>query len=69
MRKVFYGTCALLFFILAIIGIVLPLVPATPFVILSLFCLHRVNPELVRRVMKLRLFQKYIPKRIMNKLT
>ncbi|NPB08634.1 MAG: DUF454 domain-containing protein [Aquificae bacterium] len=69
MRKIFYGLCAVFFFLLGLIGLVLPLVPTTPFLILFLLCLHRTNPALVRRLVRKPLFQKYVPRRILSKLT
>ncbi|WP_461832552.1 DUF454 family protein [Aquifex sp.] len=66
--RLVYFLCFMLLFILGIIGLILPLVPSSPFFIPSFYCLHRVFPSLTRRVLNINLIRKYIPKKVLEKL-
>ena len=46
--RALYHAAGLLFLLLAILGVVLPIVPATPFLILSAACFSRSSPRLHR---------------------
>lgn len=50
-RRVIYWICAALFFTLAIIGVVLPGIPTTPFLLLMCYFLVRVSPSLHAKAM------------------
>lgn len=49
-RKVLLGFVAAGCFLLGLLGIALPLLPTTPFLLLMSYCLLRVSPKLHRRV-------------------
>lgn len=50
-RRIVYWFLAGFFFLLAMIGVVLPGIPATPFLLLMCFFLIRVSPRLHARVL------------------
>lgn len=51
-----YLLLAALFFALAVVGVFLPLVPTTPFVLLTSWCLVRASPRLDARLRSTALF-------------
>lgn len=51
-----YLLLAALFFALAVVGVFLPLIPTTPFVLLTSWCLVRSSPRLDARLRATRLF-------------
>lgn len=56
LRRVLYGGLGCLFFGLSIVGVATPILPTTPFVILSSYYALRSSPELNERLLKSRLF-------------
>jgi hypothetical protein len=55
-----YLPLAALFFALAVVGVFLPLVPTTPFVLLTSWCLVRSSPKLDARLRSSKLFGRLI---------
>ncbi|WP_459776176.1 YbaN family protein [Aquifex pyrophilus] len=63
-----YFICFLVLFILGVIGLLLPVVPSSPFFIPSLYCLNKVFPGIVRRILSVKFIRKYIPKKVLERL-
>ena len=55
-RKVVFLLAAALFFVLAVVGVVLPGLPTTPFLLLTSYFLVRSSPRLNRRLLSSRMF-------------
>ncbi len=56
MRKVAYFSFGLICLVLGLIGVVLPLLPTTPFVILAAYCFSRSSAKFHRMLLDNRLF-------------
>ena len=55
-KRVLYLTLAGIFFVLGILGAVFPLLPATPFLLLTSYFLLRTSPQLNRRLLRSKFF-------------
>jgi len=66
--KVFYVLCATILSILGVIGLMLPLVPSSPFFIPALFCLYKAFPQFVKKILKNEKVRRFVPKRVLEKL-
>ena len=55
-KRVAYVALAGVFFILGILGAIFPLLPATPFLLLTSYFLLRTSPELNRRLLRSKFF-------------
>lgn len=55
-RRILYMAAAGFFFLLGIIGVLLPIIPATPFLLLTSFFLLKVSPTLNAALLRSRLF-------------
>ena len=60
MRRTLYLIAGFVSLILAAFGVVLPLLPTVPFVILAAFCFARSSPALERRLLEHRSFGPHI---------
>ncbi|RUM30789.1 MAG: hypothetical protein DSY32_01850 [Aquifex sp.] len=63
-----YIACAVILSILGVIGLILPIVPSSPFFIPALLCLYKAYPEFVKRVLKSEKVKRFIPKKLLEKL-
>jgi uncharacterized membrane protein YbaN (DUF454 family) len=59
-KRGLYLAAAILFLVLTVIGIVLPVVPATPFLLVTSWFLLRTSPELHQRLYRTRLFGPFL---------
>jgi uncharacterized membrane protein YbaN (DUF454 family) len=55
-RRIFYLAMAAIFFGLGVLGVLLPLIPATPFLLLTSYFLARASPRLNAVLLNSRLF-------------
>ncbi|AQR74572.1 YbaN family protein [Sphingomonas sp. LM7] len=60
MRRTLYLIAGFASLVLAAFGVVLPLLPTVPFVILAAFCFARSSPKLERRLLDHRIFGPHI---------
>jgi uncharacterized membrane protein YbaN (DUF454 family) len=60
LKKIFLITCGSIFLILGIIGIFLPVLPTTPFLLLTTACYAKSSKKLLRKLLDNRLVGKYI---------
>ena len=60
MRRTLYLTCGFVALGLGAVGVVLPLLPTVPFMILAAFCFARSSPALEARLLNHRHFGKHI---------
>lgn len=58
--KFFWMIGAVFFLILGVIGILFPIIPQVPFLIIALFCLSKGAPRIHRWIRKQPLYQKYV---------
>lgn len=61
-KKTCWLTAAVIFFVLGIIGIILPIIPQIPFLIIAFFCLSKGAPRFHQWIRSRRFYQKYILK-------
>ena len=61
MRRLALTAAGTVFVGLGFLGVVLPGLPTTPFLLLAAWCFARSNPELGRRLLEHRLFRPYRP--------
>lgn len=54
-NKIIWSILAILFLIVGIVGVCLPVVPGTPFLLISAFCLTKVVPSFKKRYLALKL--------------
>lgn len=59
-KKIMYLIAALIAFTLGIIGIFLPLLPTTPLLLLTSFCLLKSSDRLNEKFMKTKVYEKYV---------
>lgn len=62
MKKALFIILGVVTLILGIIGVVLPLLPTTPFMLLSMVCFGRGSERLYFRLKKTGLYRKYVRK-------
>jgi uncharacterized membrane protein YbaN (DUF454 family) len=67
LKKIFLITCGSIFLILGICGIFLPLLPTTPFLLLTTACYARSSEKLLEKLLNNRLAGKYITEYQKNK--
>lgn len=60
LKRAVHLALAALFFALAVIGVVLPVVPTTPFLLLCSYFLARSSPRLQRRLQRSRVFGPFL---------
>ncbi|MGX9843674.1 YbaN family protein [Streptococcus iniae] len=60
MKKIIYLTLGLVSFILGIIGILLPVLPTTPFLLLAAFCFSRSSDRFTNWLKNSRLYELYV---------
>jgi uncharacterized membrane protein YbaN (DUF454 family) len=60
LKKVLLITCGTIFLALGIVGVFLPLLPTTPFLLLTATCYARSSKRLLRKLFNNRLVGKYI---------
>lgn len=60
MKKKLYFLIGIISLILGVIGIVLPLLPTTPFVLLSAFCFNRSSKKFHKFILNNKVFGQYI---------
>lgn len=58
--KVIYSIIGLISFGIGIVGIILPILPTTPFMLLTGFCLLRSNDKLNKRFMETKLYKEHV---------
>ncbi len=56
MRRLLYLCCGFLCLLLGLIGVVLPLLPTTPFILVAAFCFSRSSARFHQRLINNRLF-------------
>ncbi len=59
-KRALYLSLAFFFLVMTVLGIVLPVVPATPFLLLTSWFLVRTSPELHQRLYQTRLFGPFL---------
>lgn len=60
LKKIMYLIVALIALTLGIIGIFLPLLPTTPLLLLTSFCLLKSSDRLNKKFMKTKVYEKYV---------
>ncbi|MGL5753517.1 MAG: YbaN family protein [Paraclostridium sp.] len=58
--KIIYLTIGVISFVIGLIGVVLPIVPTTPFMLLTSFCLLKSSDKLNEKFMKTRFYEEYV---------
>ena len=58
--KIFFNLIGIMSLILGIIGIVLPLLPTTPFLLLALFCFTKSSKRMTKFFIKSKIYKKYL---------
>lgn len=59
-KKVIYLIIGLVSFILGVIGVVIPLLPTTPFLLLTSMCLLKSSEKLNEKFMNTKIYNKYV---------
>lgn len=67
--KVLFLILGVLSFILGAIGVILPILPTTPFLLLSAFLFARSSEKFHERLLKTKLYQKYINEMVIERKT
>jgi uncharacterized membrane protein YbaN (DUF454 family) len=67
LKKIFLITCGSVFLILGILGIFLPLLPTTPFLLLTAACYAKSSEKLLEKLLNNRFVGKYIIEYQQNK--
>jgi uncharacterized membrane protein YbaN (DUF454 family) len=67
LKKIFLITCGSIFLALGILGIFLPLLPTTPFLLLTATCYAKSSKKLLKRLLDNRIIGKYITDYRQNK--
>ncbi|MDR1169665.1 MAG: YbaN family protein [Prevotellaceae bacterium] len=67
LKKIFLIVCGSIFLALGILGIFLPLLPTTPFLLLTAACYARSSKKLLKKLLDNRLVGKYITDYQQNK--
>ena len=60
LKKIMYLTIGAISFVIGMIGIVLPLIPTTPLLLLTSYCLLKSSDRLNEKFMKTKVYQKYV---------
>lgn len=58
--KIVYLTAGLIFFIIGLIGVVLPILPTTPFMLLTSYCLLKSSDKLNDRFIKTKFYREHV---------
>ncbi|NPA32144.1 MAG: DUF454 family protein [Aquificae bacterium] len=66
--RLLYGFCSFFLLVLGLIGLVLPLVPSSPFLIPALLCLHRAFPRATRKLLSFKPVRRLIPRKLLDRL-
>ena len=61
-KKLCWLLSAVLFLVLGLVGIVLPILPQVPFLIISFICLSKFSPKIHHWIRQRHFYQKYILK-------
>lgn len=60
--KMLYISGGVLFFLLGVIGLVIPVVPQVPFFLLSVYLFSKGSPKFEKKLKSTKIYQKYVPK-------
>ncbi|WP_290032967.1 DUF454 family protein [Ligilactobacillus cholophilus] len=61
-KKTCWLIVSIIFFTLGLIGIVLPVIPQIPFLLIAFFCLSKVSPKIRNWVRKRKFYQEHVLK-------
>lgn len=67
MKKMIFFLLGALFFILGIVGLILPIIPQVPFFLLSFICFVRCSPRIQKWFVGTALYQKYLKEMVEKK--
>ena len=67
MKKMIFYILGALFFILGIVGLILPIVPQVPFFLLSFICFVRCSPRIKKWFVSTKMYQKYLREMVEKK--
>lgn len=60
--KILYISGGILFFLLGVIGLVIPVVPQVPFFLLSVYLFSKGSPMFEKKLKSTKIYQKYVSK-------
>ena len=60
--KILYISGGILFFLLGVIGLVIPVVPQVPFFLLSVYLFSKGSPRFEKKLKSTKIYQKYVSK-------
>ncbi|WP_164930769.1 DUF454 family protein [Aquifex aeolicus] len=66
--KFLYVICGVILSIFGIIGLILPIIPSSPFFIPALFCFYKAYPNFVKKVLNSEKVRRFVPKKVLEKL-
>ena len=61
-KKTCWLVVSIIFFVLGVIGLVFPIIPQIPFLLIAFFCLSKGSPKVHAWIRKRKFYQKYILK-------